>query len=59
MSMLHLFGTIKQLLLNPDFDNCVDFKREKMRGNDLEFVLKVDEWNLQNGKESIDDWLND
>ena len=59
MSMLQLFGTIKQLLLNPDFDNCVDFKREKMRGNDLEFVLKVDEWNLQNGKEIIDDWLND
>lgn len=75
MSILELLGDIKLLLLEPNFDSCVDLKREQHREEMVEYQRRralakskdqepplpsiVKEWNDRNSKGSPDEWEND
>lgn len=55
-SIRELIGQIRYLLLNENFDSCVDLKREKFKNNQQAFINEVNKWNNQNGKDTPEEW---
>lgn len=58
MSIIDLIADIKLLLLQPNFDDCIDLKRKQMGENRSAFEATVRDWNNKNGKASPDEWKN-
>ena len=56
ISMIELIGEIRLLLLEPDFDNCVDNQREELKNNKSLFLQMVNKWNALNGKKYSHEW---
>lgn len=56
MSVRELIGQIRYLLLNYNFDSCVDLKREKYKDRQPDFAREVNAWNDRNGKDTAEKW---
>ena len=54
-SVLELIGEVRYLLFEPNFDSCVDLKREELTKDKTIFEALVNDWNIKNGKINSDE----
>lgn len=56
MSILELLQEIKILLIEPNYDSCVDLARDQIKNDINAIQRKVKEWNDRNGKNFPEEW---